>query len=74
MSREDAENHPERESLTSYIGSGKLAEIDQTRIPGRCSKATTVMLASDGLFKTLENDEIITCPARGIRRRGPKRW
>jgi protein phosphatase len=61
MSREDAENHPERESLTSYIGSGKLAEIDHNQDPWPLLEGDTVLLASDGLFKTLENDEIITC-------------
>jgi protein phosphatase len=61
MSREDAENHPERESLTSYIGSGKLTEIDHNQDPWPLLEGDTVLLASDGLFKTLENDEIITC-------------
>jgi hypothetical protein len=61
MSREDAENHPERESLTSYIGSGKLTEIDHNQDPWPLHEGDTILLASDGLFKTLENDEIIGC-------------
>src|SRR5271165_4137966 len=33
MSREDADRHPERESLTSYIGAQKLEEIDHNLEP-----------------------------------------
>jgi protein phosphatase len=61
MSREDAENHPERESLTSYIGTAKLTEIDRNVEPWPLRDGDTILLASDGMFKTLENEEILAC-------------
>jgi protein phosphatase len=59
LSREDAEKHPERDSLTSYIGTKKLEEIDANREPLRVARGDTVLLASDGLFKALESNEIL---------------
>jgi PPM family protein phosphatase len=61
LSREDAERHPERESLTSYIGAEPLEEIDRNVDPRRVSVGDTVLLASDGLFKTLEPAEMLAC-------------
>jgi serine/threonine protein phosphatase PrpC len=61
MSREDAEGHPERESLTSYIGTEKLEEIDQNAEPIPVEPGDTILLASDGLFKTLQIAEMRAC-------------
>jgi serine/threonine protein phosphatase PrpC len=58
LSREDAESHPERESLTSYIGTESLEEIDRNVEPLPLGADDTILLASDGLFKTLDPDEI----------------
>jgi serine/threonine protein phosphatase PrpC len=58
LSREDAESHPERESLTSYIGTESLEEIDRNLEPLPLGAHDTILLASDGLFKTLDPDEI----------------
>jgi serine/threonine protein phosphatase PrpC len=58
MSPEDAANHPERESLTSYIGAQRLEEIDRNIDPFSLDKDDAILLASDGLFKTLSLDEI----------------
>ncbi len=60
MSRDDAENHPERESLTSYIGTESLEEIDHNIDPIPMNPGETVLLASDGMFKTLDPEEIRT--------------
>lgn len=61
MSREEAENHPERESLTSFIGIRILQEIDRNTEPWPLREGNTVLLASDGMFKTLEPGEILAC-------------
>ena len=58
MSREQAENHPERESLTSFIGIQALHEIDRNTEPWPLHEGDTILLASDGMFKTLRMDEI----------------
>lgn len=61
MSRDEAENHPERESLTSFIGIQVLREIDRNTEPWPLREGETVLLASDGMFKTLERSEILAC-------------
>jgi PPM family protein phosphatase len=61
LSREEAERHPERESLTSYIGTESLEEIDRNVDPWPLRAGDTILLASDGLFKTLLPDQILAC-------------
>jgi protein phosphatase len=61
ISRSEAAHHPERESLTSFIGIHDLHEIDQNTEPWPVSAGETILLASDGLFKTLEPPEIMEC-------------
>lgn len=58
LTPEQAAGHPERESLTSYIGSERIAEIDAPAQPLQVEAGDVVMLASDGLFKTLDDSEI----------------
>ena len=59
MSREQALAHPERESLTSFIGIDVLEEIDRNLDPWPISDGDSILLASDGLFKTLSTEEIL---------------
>jgi len=68
MSREDAQSHPERESLTSYIGTEELEEIDFNTEPYPLHDGDTVVLASDGMFKTLSPEEIRACLAGDAQR------
>jgi PPM family protein phosphatase len=56
ITREAAATHPERESLTSYLGMPELAEIDQNIRPFAIEQDDCVLLASDGLFKTLDDE------------------
>jgi PPM family protein phosphatase len=58
LTEKQAAEHPERESLTAYIGSAEIAEIDRNTDPVPLQAGDTVMLASDGLFKTLDDAEI----------------
>lgn len=69
MSREDAQTHPERESLTSYVGTDNLEEIDRNVEPYPLHDGDTVLLATDGMFKTLSPEEIRACLAGD-----PQRW
>lgn len=59
LSKEQALLHPERESLTSFIGVGVLEEIDRNVDPWPMADGDTILLASDGLFKTLTADEVL---------------
>lgn len=59
LSREEADQHPERESLTSYVGASQLDEIDVSREPLEVGPGDTILIASDGLFKTLDEKEIV---------------
>jgi serine/threonine protein phosphatase PrpC len=61
ISRAEAAHHPERESLTSFIGIHDLHEIDLNTEPWPVAAGETILLASDGLFKTLEPAEILEC-------------
>jgi PPM family protein phosphatase len=61
ISRSEAAHHPERESLTSFIGIHDLHEIDHNTEPWPVAAGETILLASDGLFKTLEPAEIVEC-------------
>jgi serine/threonine protein phosphatase PrpC len=61
ISRAEADRHPERESLTSFIGIHDLQEIDRNTEPWPVGQGDTILLASDGLFKTLEPVEIVQC-------------
>lgn len=58
LSREDALAHPERESLTSFIGAESLEEIDRNLDPILMFEGDTILLASDGMFKTISREEI----------------
>jgi PPM family protein phosphatase len=59
MSKEQALLHPERESLTSFIGVEVLEEIDRNLDPWPVSDGDSILLASDGLFKTLSTEDIL---------------
>jgi serine/threonine protein phosphatase PrpC len=59
--REEADRHPERDSLTSYIGGETLEEIDHNLEPWPLGPGDTILLATDGMFKTLAAEEIGAC-------------
>jgi protein phosphatase len=58
ISVEEAQSHPDREALTSYIGAQDIAAIDLSRSPLALEPADCVLLCSDGLFRTLTPEEI----------------
>ncbi|NCD09516.1 MAG: serine/threonine-protein phosphatase [Negativicutes bacterium] len=52
-----ADKHPRRDSISSFIGIWELKEISSGKT--RLSPGTSVLLCTDGLYKTLNEDEII---------------
>lgn len=58
ISREDAENHPERRSLTSYLGLIPLELIDHNPELFPLFAGDRLLLCSDGLYAALEEIEI----------------
>jgi serine/threonine protein phosphatase PrpC len=58
ISREDAINHPERRSLTSYLGLTSLDLIDYNPQPFPLFGGDRLLLCSDGLYVALVESEI----------------
>lgn len=75
LPRELAAANPHREALTSYIGMSKMPEIDLPAESLHLEEGDMVLLATDGLFKTLSLAEISEAlsgpgdPAEGLVRR-----
>lgn len=63
LSREAAASHPEREALTSFIGVQTLREVDRNTEPWTVRDGETILLATDGMFKTLDPVEMQSCLA-----------
>lgn len=59
LSPEEAAQHPDRNSLTSYLGMPDLEEIDRSIGPFILESGDWVLLCSDGLHGTLTEAEII---------------
>jgi protein phosphatase len=58
MSAEEARSDPQREALTSYVGASELGEVDRNIRPFPIQAGDSILLASDGLFKTILDGEI----------------
>jgi len=58
ITQAEADTHPMREALISFIGSGHTDIIDANTEPFRLAHGDIVLLCSDGLSKSLNNDEI----------------
>src|SRR5262249_51378281 len=58
ITREQAVTHPERESLTSYLGLETLPRVDRSRRAFPLMPGDTVLICSDGLYRTLSDDDI----------------
>lgn len=59
LSEEKAQCHKDRKSLTSYIGMGNLKHVDRNLNPITLQKNDVILLASDGVFNTLSDVEMI---------------
>ena len=54
----DAREDYQRKALTSYIGMGQLKQIDRNLSPVPVGASDTILLMSDGVFGTLDDEEI----------------
>ncbi len=54
----EAQNHPEKDYLTSYLGLPKLTEVSQSSKPIKLKPGDKILLCSDGLTNTLTELEI----------------
>ncbi|WP_139488255.1 PP2C family protein-serine/threonine phosphatase [Brevibacillus dissolubilis] len=59
MSKEEADNHPHRAALTSYLGLREIPEVDANVKPLPLYHGDKVLLCSDGLHGVLDEGEII---------------
>lgn len=60
ITNEAAHAHPKKEALISFIGCGKVEIIDTNSSPFVLEHGDVVLLCSDGLTKSLDNNEIKT--------------
>lgn len=58
IGQEDAENHPERRSLTSYLGLDPLDLIDCNPVPFPIFAGDRVLLCSDGFYAAIEESKM----------------
>jgi protein phosphatase len=56
ISSATAAGNPERDALTSYVGIRRLEDIDEGAVP--LFPGDKIIVASDGLYKTLDENEI----------------
>lgn len=64
ISREEAENHPERHSLTSYLGLNLLDLVDCNMEPFPLSEGDRILLCSDGFHAALDENEMAPLAGR----------
>ena len=67
LDKEIAETHYQRDALTSYIGIPYLKDISSGSI--ELSPGASVLLCTDGLYKTLSDTEIIS-----VHEKDPQEW
>lgn len=65
LTQQEAENHPQREALVSYMGMGGVKYVDHNAVPFKLIEGDYIVLCSDGLYRTI-SDEDIKNIARGI--------
>lgn len=58
ITQSEADQHPRRDELTSYLGRKDLPFVDVTATPIRLAKGEWVLLCSDGLHGVLSSDDI----------------
>ncbi|MBM4287155.1 MAG: serine/threonine protein phosphatase [Deltaproteobacteria bacterium] len=58
LSQEEADAHPDRRALTSYLGLTELPEIDRNVLPIPVEPGDRILLCSDGLYNILGENEI----------------
>ena len=60
ITQEEADTHPQRGALISHIGSGTIRHINSNKAGLRLLHGDIALLCSDGLVKSLDDDEIVS--------------
>ena len=60
LSQAEADQHPQRECLISFVGMGGIKLMDINRRPFVLREGDIVVLCSDGLYRTLSDNEIFS--------------
>jgi PPM family protein phosphatase len=60
LSQEEADQNPERNYLTSYLGIPEISELGCSQEPIRLQRGDKVILCSDGLYDTLSEQAIMS--------------
>lgn len=68
LSPSEADHHPHRDALTSFVGAATLAEVDCNLRPYRLQAGDRLLLCSDGLYRGLSEAEI----GKELARRDPQ--
>lgn len=58
ITQEEANSHPKREALVSYIGAGGVRYIDMNEKPFQLLDGDHIVLCSDGLYRSCSEEEI----------------
>ena len=58
ITKKEAESHPKRDALISYIGMGGVRHIDLNPRPFQLVNGDRMMICSDGLYRSLNDKEI----------------
>ncbi len=61
----EAKTNIQRAALTSYVGMGDISRVDGNEIPIALNKNDVVLLLTDGIFRTLSDEELARCASRG---------
>ncbi|HIS68741.1 MAG TPA: serine/threonine-protein phosphatase [Candidatus Gallacutalibacter stercoravium] len=65
ISQKAAQEDPQRNALTSYIGMGALEKVDHSLNPLALQQGDRILLMSDGVFGTLSSQEIASAAQNG---------
>ena len=60
----EAKGDVRRSALTSYIGKGVLDRVDGNEIPIELEKGDVILLLTDGVFRTISDEELLRCASR----------
>ncbi len=60
MSEAEAQNHPRRNELISYIGVGGIHYLDMNDIPIMLEEGDILFYCSDGLYNIMEDDDMLS--------------
>lgn len=68
ISRAEAQNNPERGSLTSYLGQAEPKVVDRNTRPLALAQDDRVIICSDGFYRALDDLEIVGAFSRDLQK------